>query len=56
MEKPIKILAVVYKMNRAGLESRLMDIIRNIDINRVRIDIFTYQMEPGVYDEEVKEH
>lgn len=54
MDRPIKVLAVVYKLNRAGLESRLMDIIRNIDIKRVQIDIYTYQQEPGVYDEEVK--
>ena len=54
MDRPIKVLAVVFKLNRAGLESRLMDIIRNLDIKRVQIDIYTYQLEPGVYDEEVK--
>ncbi len=52
--EPIKVLAVVYKLMPAGLENRLMDILRNIDSQRVRIDVFTYQLEPGVYDEEVK--
>ncbi len=54
MEKPLKVLAVVYKLMPAGLENRLMDIIRNIDRSRVKIDIFTYQLEPGVYDDEVR--
>ena len=49
----VKVLAVVYKLMPAGLENRLMDILRNIDSSRVRIDVFTYQLEPGVYDDEV---
>ena len=54
MNQPIKVLAVVYKLMPAGLENRLMDILRNIDSERVRIDIYTYQMEEGVYDDEVR--
>ncbi len=54
MDKPIKVLAVVCKLMPGGLENRLMDIIRNIDHNRVQIDIYTYQLQPGVYDEEVR--
>lgn len=53
-EKPIKVLAVVYRMMRGGTESRLMDIIRNIDHDKVSIDIFTYSYEPGVFDDEVR--
>ena len=49
---PVKVLAVVAQMNSGGLENRLMDILRNIDRKRVQIDIFTYRLEPGVYDEE----
>lgn len=51
---PIKVLAVVCQMNRGGLESRLMDILRNIDHSKVCIDIYTYRLEPGIMDEEVK--
>ncbi|MFW5669008.1 MAG: glycosyltransferase [Acetivibrio ethanolgignens] len=54
-EKPIKVLAVVCQMNRGGLESRLMDIIRHIDYGQVQIDVFTYRKEPGIFDEEIKE-
>ena len=51
---PIKVLAVVYRMMRGGAESRLMDIIRNIDHDKVSIDIYTYSYEPGIFDDEVR--
>ena len=56
MEKTnaIKILAIVCQMNRRGLESRLMDIIRYTDNDQVCIDIFTYREQPGLLDSEVK--
>ena len=54
MELPIKVLAIVNKLVPAGLENRLMDIIRNIDRESVRVDVFTYQLEPGIYDDEVR--
>lgn len=54
MKEPIRVLAIVCKLVPGGLETRLMDIIRNIDKDRVIIDVFTYRMEPGTYDEEVK--
>lgn len=52
----IRVLAVVCQLNRGGLESRLMDIIRNLDFNRVQIDIYTYRLEEGVLDEEAKSY
>jgi len=52
--EPIKVLAVVCQLNRGGLESRLMDILRNIDYSKVCVDIFTYRMQPGLMDEEAK--
>lgn len=52
-QKPIKVLAVVCQMNRGGLESRLMDIIRANDYNRIVIDVFTYRMEKGIFDDEI---
>ena len=54
MKEPIRVLAIVCKLVPGGLETRLMDIIRNIDKERVIIDVFTYRMEPGIFDEEVK--
>lgn len=54
-ELPVKVLAVVYQMNRGGLENRLMDILRNIDRSKVQIDIFTYRETKGLFDDEVIE-
>lgn len=52
-ELPIKVLAVVSHMARGGLESRLMDILRTIDSSKVRIDIYSYSLDKGVFDDEV---
>ena len=49
---PKKVLVVVTQLNRGGLESRLLDIIRNLDFGRVQLDIFTCRLEPGMLDEE----
>lgn len=51
---PIRVLAIVCCLVPGGLEKRLMDIIRNIDRKRVIIDVFTYRIEEGVYDAEVR--
>lgn len=53
-ERTVHVLVVVSQLNRGGLESRLMDILRTIDFNRVCIDIFTYQLEKGLMDDEAK--
>lgn len=50
---PIRVLAIVWKMDPGGLENRLMDIIRNIDKSRVIIDVFSYSLERGLYDDEI---
>lgn len=53
LKEPIRVLAIVCQLNRGGLESRLMDIIRHIDNERVKIDIFTYRLDKGIFDDEV---
>lgn len=50
----IKVLAIVCQMNRCGLESRLMDIIRHNDYERVCIDVFSYREQPGILDDEIR--
>lgn len=55
-KEPINVLVIVSQMNRGGLESRLMDIIRNLDFSRIQMDIFTYRLEPGLMDEEAKSY
>lgn len=53
-DNPIRVLQIVTQMNRAGLESRLMDIYRNIDRSRVQFDFYTCRQGTGFFDEEIK--
>lgn len=53
-DKPIRVLAVVHRMERGGMESRLMDILRNLDYQKISIDIFTTCKKPGIFDTEIK--
>lgn len=54
MSEPIRVLQVVSVMQRAGLESRLMDIYRHIDRTQIQFDFLTHRMEDGVYDDEIR--
>ena len=51
----IRILQIVTIMNRAGLESRLMDIYRNINREKIQFDFYTNRMEIGDFDNEILE-
>lgn len=55
IDYPIRILQIVTQMNQAGLESRLMDIYRNIDRSCVQFDFYTCHNQPGFFDDEIKE-
>ncbi len=50
---PIRILHVVGAMNRAGTETMLMNIYRNIDRNKVQFDFISYKPDSD-YDKEIK--
>lgn len=50
---PIRILQVVTRMDRAGLETMLMNYYRRIDRHRVQFDFLTHRAEPGDYDREI---
>ena len=52
-QQPVKVLAIVRRMERGGMESRLMDILRAVDAHRVSIDIYACSPESGSYDPEV---
>lgn len=54
MTKPIKILCVVTQMNKGGMESRLMEIYRNLDRSRIQFHFYTFRLDSGNYDEEIK--
>ncbi|MBE5063457.1 glycosyltransferase [Lachnospiraceae bacterium DSM 108991] len=49
----IKILQVVGKMHRAGMETLIMNIYRNIDRNKIQFDFCVHSNEPGAYDDEI---
>lgn len=53
MKKPIRILHVLAAMNRAGTETILMNIFRNIDRNTVVFDFVVCTQEKCDYDDEI---
>lgn len=50
----IKILHIVGAMNRAGTETMLMNIYRNIDREKIHFDFVSYSNEEANYDNEIK--
>ena len=53
-EKTIRILQCVSNMNRAGIETMLMNFYRNIDRNEVQFDFLCNKSKPGDYDDEIR--
>ena len=51
----IRVLHVVNIMNRAGLETMIMNLYRNIDRTKVQFDFLTHNTNSGDYDDEIKE-
>lgn len=51
----IRVLHVVTQMNRNGLESRIMDIYRNIDRSQIQFDFLTHRTTEGHFDNEIRE-
>ena len=49
----IRILQVVNIMDRAGLETMLMNYYRNIDRTKVQFDFLTHRIEKGAYEDEI---
>ncbi|MEG4632697.1 glycosyltransferase family 1 protein [Microcoleus sp. AR_TQ3_B6] len=55
VDKPsIRILHAVGGMNRAGTETWLMHILRNIDRDRFQMDFLVHTDQPCAYDEEIR--
>jgi len=52
--RPIRILHVVGGMNRGGIETWLMHVLRNIDRKRFQMDFLVHTNEPCAYDEEIR--
>jgi glycosyltransferase involved in cell wall biosynthesis len=53
MTRKIHVLHVVGRMNRGGVETWLMHVLRAIDRSRYQLDFFVHTTEPSVFDEEI---
>ena len=49
----IRVLHIVGKMDRAGAETMLMNLYRNIDRTQIQFDFITFTTDQGDYDEEI---
>lgn len=54
MSRPVRVLQVLGQMNRGGVETWLMHILRHIDRDRFRLDFLVHTDRPGAYDDEVR--
>lgn len=56
MEEPIRILNVVGRMDRGGIETLIMNVYRNIDRNKIQFDFLAhYGKDDADYNQEIKE-
>ena len=55
MAEPIRILHVLGTTNLGGAESRIMDLYRHIDRNRVQFDFVVHTDKEGFFDKEIIE-
>ena len=50
----IRILHVVGAMNRGGVETWLMNVLRNIDRTQFHMDFLVHTQKPGAFDDEIR--
>jgi glycosyltransferase involved in cell wall biosynthesis len=50
----MRILHVLGKLDRGGIETWLVEVLRNIDREKYQMDFLVHTTEPGAYDEEVR--
>lgn len=55
MTEPIRVLHVLGNTNLGGAESRIMDLYRHIDRDRVQFDFLVHTDEEGYFDREIRE-
>jgi glycosyltransferase involved in cell wall biosynthesis len=53
MKRKIRVLHVLGRMNRGGVETWLMHVLRATDRSRYQLDFFVHTTEPSVFDEEI---
>lgn len=54
MDKPIRILHVLQRMEAGGIQALLMNIYRKIDRSKVQFDFFVEYLDKEFYDEEIE--
>ena len=54
MTEPIRILHVLGGISLGGAESRIMDLYRHIDRDKLQFDFLIHQTEKGYYEEEIE--
>lgn len=54
MTEPIRILHVLGGISLGGAESRIMDLYRHIDRDKIQFDFLIHQTEKGYYEEEIE--
>ncbi len=55
MAQPVSVLHVLGGTNLGGAESRIMDLYRHIDRNKVQFDFLVHTDKEGYFDKEIKE-
>jgi len=50
---PLKVLHIVGAMNRAGTETMLMNLYRNINLEKIQFDFISYSQHEAHYDKEI---
>lgn len=55
MVEPLRVLQVVTKMDRGGLETFIMNMYRNMDRSRVQFDFLCHREGHFAYDDEIEE-
>lgn len=51
---PVRVLQVVGRMHRGGMETMIMNYYRKINREKVQFDFLVHYPEPGEYDEEIR--
>ena len=54
LDDMIRILQAVNIMDRAGLETMLMNYYRHIDREKIQFDFLTHRSQSGAYDEKIR--
>ena len=54
MKEPIRVLHVLGNTQLGGAESRIMDLYRHLDRDRVQFDFLVHTRQKGHFDEEIE--